>query len=106
VGVLKTKVVKMKYFSQKRLDEMDDYEDIRSQRMSMSENVEENISADTEPVIHPKELWLHENPEAMGAVLRGLAGYAAGELVAGPDMNDKDWLDEVDEEELSCNALK
>ncbi|MCE5278826.1 MAG: hypothetical protein ABFD92_10875 [Planctomycetaceae bacterium] len=33
-----------------------------------------------------REAWLHENPEAIAAVLKGLEQAKAGELVKGPDI--------------------
>lgn len=37
-------------------------------------------------VIPEKEAWLYDNPEALGALRRGLKQAKAGQLTAGPDL--------------------
>jgi len=51
-------------------------------------------------VIPEREAWLYENPEALGAVRRGLEQAKAGEFVDGPDLDaDAAFADSIDDDE-------
>jgi hypothetical protein len=49
-------------------------------------------------VIPARELWLHQNPVAMGMVQRGIEDLKAGRFAADPTKDEDDsWIDGIDD---------
>ena len=66
------------------------------EQYAVEESADGKITLTPVVVIPKSELWLHNNPEAKQAVLRGLADSAAGRTRDGGDFTR--YLDEPDEE--------
>ncbi len=66
------------------------------EQYDVTENADGGIVLVPVAVIPKRELWLLQNPEAMQAILQGLADLAAGRTHDGGDFTQ--YLDEPDEE--------